>query len=352
VTPQLWLFDEARVIGGGQIFALRLGAFLADNGGPPLRIVAPAGSGMRERCADAGIEWTAAEFPSIGPTGLPRWPAAVAEMRRLMRSAGADAVVVANAPRAQACLFAAATVPGTRPPIVDVIHEMETLGRPSGRYAYRRADGIVAIGERVAAACRSQLTGKEVQQANVFVNWDEIGPASPPPGNARPALGVLGRLIPEKGQLELVEDLAEAEGSWSRLVLAGAREDEGYARALESRITDLGLGERIALAGHLEDTSSFFAEIDALVFPSTGTEGQGMTIVEALAHGRPAVVRRNVFSPGDYAGLPVFPYEGAAELGRALGELPQGEPPLDELRRRFGPEQALEAILLAAGQRG
>jgi glycosyltransferase involved in cell wall biosynthesis len=350
VTPQLWLFDESRGIGGGQIFALRLGAFLADHG-PALRIVAPAGSGMRERCADAGIMWTAAEFPPMGTTGVPRWPAAIAAMRRLLRSAGDDAVVVGNGPRAQAYLFAAAALAGSRPPIVDVVHELQTPGRASGRFAYRRADGIVAMGERVAATCRARLPGTDVQHANVFLNWGEIEPASPPPRNARPALGVLGRLIPEKGQLELVEELAEAEESWSRLVIAGAREDEGYARALESRIIELGLGERIALAGHLEDTASFFSKLDALVFPSTGTEGQGMVIVEALAHGRPAVVRRNVFSPGDYAGLPVFPYGGADDLRRVLGELPRIEPPLEELRRRFGPEQALAAILAAAGGR-
>ena len=73
-----------------------------------------------------------------------------------------------------------------------------------------------------------------------------------------------------------------------------------------------------------------------------------MVIVEALAHGRPALVRRRVFSPRDYEGLPVLPYEGPAELKARLGELPSDPAPPEVLRRRFGPEQALEAILGAA----
>jgi hypothetical protein len=76
-----------------------------------------------------------------------------------------------------------------------------------------------------------------------------------------------------------------------------------------------------------------------------------MVIVEALAHGRPAFVRRRIFSPYDYEGMPVLPYEGAVELEARLGELPLDPVPPEALRRRFGAEQALEAILAAAARK-
>jgi glycosyltransferase involved in cell wall biosynthesis len=164
-------------------------------------------------------------------------------------------------------------------------------------------------------------------------------------------VGVLARFIGGKGQLDLVEELASA-GLWSRALLAGNAEDAGYTDRVADRIATLGLGERISVRDPVDDLGAFFDSIDVLIVPSTGSfEGQGMVIVEALAHGRPAFVRRRVFSPDDYEGLPVLPYEGPAELEARLAELPLDTAPTESLRGRFGAEQALEAILAAAARR-
>ena len=85
-----------------------------------------------------------------------------------------------------------------------------------------------------------------------------------------------------------------------------------------------------------------------LAAPSTGTEGQVLGVLEALAHGRAGVVRTPNRAP-EYDGLPVADFDGAAELARAMAAV-AGAPsaPADELARRFGPQQALEGILAAA----
>jgi glycosyltransferase involved in cell wall biosynthesis len=145
----------------------------------------------------------------------------------------------------------------------------------------------------------------------------------------------------------LVGELAGVD-SWSSVRIAGHAQDPRYARAVEACIEDLGLAHRVSLVGHVDDLSGFFGAVDLLVAPSTGAEGQGFGIVEALWHGRPCLVRRSAWSARDFEGLPVLPYDDAAGLERGLRELPGRPVPAEVVRRRFGPDQALEAILAAA----
>jgi glycosyltransferase involved in cell wall biosynthesis len=162
-------------------------------------------------------------------------------------------------------------------------------------------------------------------------------------------LGVLARLIPHKGVLELIDELADdaARGAWKELQLGGPAQDRTYVRALQDRISFHGLEDRIRLIGEIEDVPAFLAQLDALVMPSTGSEAQGRVIIEALAHAVPVIVREHIYS-ADFEGLPVAPYHGARDLSEALGRLPTEPAQVQELIRRFGPEQAIEGIEAAA----
>ena len=344
----IWLFDDAPIMGGAEVFALRLARYVAVQGTGRLRVVCPGGSELARQCAAEGIEQLDAGFPPLGPTGIPRWPQAVLAIRALLRRAGPSGIVIGNTARAQAYLSAAAPLVRPRARIVQIIHEQETLGRWSGRFAFRRVGSLVAVGEKLAALCRRQLPDVNVWEANLFLLPDEL-PDRVPQGRSGDAavVGVLARLIPEKGLLELVDELAAA-SSWSRAAIAGEPQDHAYTARVEERIAALGLGDRISLLGHVHDVGAFLRSIDVLVVPSTGTEGQGMAIIEALAHGVGCAVRRAAWSPADFEGFPVLPYDGAAELEARLGELPDTPIPRQELRRRFGPEQAFHAILAAA----
>jgi glycosyltransferase involved in cell wall biosynthesis len=350
--PEIWLFDEARIMGGGQVFALRLGRHLAEAGGPAMRLVAPAGSELQGLLAGTGIEHVAASYPALGLRGSPQWPGAIARLRRLLREMPPDAIAVGNGPRAQAFLFAASAGLRSRPPVVQVVHETDTVARATGRFAYAHGGPVLAFGERNAAACRARLRGTTVHQANLFLDWPRVPVSRNEAPSAEPVLGVLARFIAGKGQLALLEELAGAQG-WSRAVFAGPHEDSQLVAQLRARVTELGLEQRIEIRDSVGDVPGFFAEIEVLVVPTTESfEGQAMVIIEALSQNRPALVRRMVFSPGDYAGLPVTAYDGAVELEAALGALDRKPVDQELLRSRFSAEQALAAILAAAGERG
>jgi glycosyltransferase involved in cell wall biosynthesis len=345
----LWVFDDAPILGGSEIFALRLGRFAQRRGSPSVRIVCPAESEMARRCRDYGIEHLSASFPELGPRGAARWPGAVLAIRALLRRIGPHSIAIGNTARAQGYLTAAAPLTREGPRIVHLMHEQETLRRRSGRFALRRVGALVAVGGNIAAACSRALPGIEIREANLFLDPNEMAePLARDRDGEEPVIGVLTRLIPEKGILELLDQLAST-GGWSRAEIAGSRQDEAYAGRVEARIAAPDLSDRISLLDHVSDLRSFFGSIDVLISPPTGTEGQGMGVVEALWHDRPALVRRGAFSARDFEGLPVWPYDSADELGSGLGRVAGAVVPADEVRRRFGPAQALDAILAAGG---
>jgi len=130
-------------------------------------------------------------------------------------------------------------------------------------------------------------------------------------------VGVLGR---HKGQDLLVEALADlAERDW-HCVLAGPLDrDPDFVDQLQARITRLGYGHRIRLAGVLTGAalSHAYTTADLLVAPSR-SETYGMTVTEALAHGLPVIAAA-------VGGLPEA--LGSTADGTRPGELvPPGDP--------------------------
>ena len=105
---ELWLFDDAPILGGAEVFALRLARLPR----PARRAPDPGGlPGGSELAGALRGRWRRARFRRIsglGPGGAPRWPGAVLRGRRLLRRAGPDAVAIGNTARAQAYLTAAA----------------------------------------------------------------------------------------------------------------------------------------------------------------------------------------------------------------------------------------------------
>ena len=109
-------------------------------------------------------------------------------------------------------------------------------------------------------------------------------------------VGVLGR---HKGQDLLIEALADlADLDW-HCVLAGSLDrNPDFVEHLQTRITRLGYGHRVRLAGVLTGAalSHAYTTADVLVAPSR-SESYGMSVTEALAHGLPVIA-------ADVGGLP------------------------------------------------
>jgi glycosyltransferase involved in cell wall biosynthesis len=338
-------------MGGAERFALRLLRHAAVAGGYLVHVVCPLNSVLAEQCRAAGIEPVGRDFPNLAPWRLPRQLPAVARTRRLLIEAREDGgIVVANTSRTQAYAVAAAAFVLHPPAIVHIAHEQDTAHRLSARLALPRQGSLLAVGANATTAYRAALPSVEVDQVNNFLTSDEVTRlrAGPHPSHHGVVIGLIARMIPEKGVLELVDELAAVDTAWTALLVATAPEDRAYEAEVRMRVGALGLDQRVRLMGQVQDIPGLLHGVDVVVVPSTGTEGQPSVILEALAAGVGVVVREPLYS-ADYEGLPVFAYKDANDLRPALAAA-MGSPPAATavLLKRFGADQALVGLQRAA----
>jgi glycosyltransferase involved in cell wall biosynthesis len=187
----------------------------------------------------------------------------------------------------------------------------------SERLVLRAAAGVVVPSEwtRQQVLARYALPAHRVHVARPGV--DQVAALARPVRGQLICVGVLGR---HKGQDLLVEALAGlAERDW-HCVLAGSLDrDPDFVNQLQARITHLGYGHRIRLAGVLTGAAlnHAYTTADLLVVPSR-SETYGMTVTEALAHGLPVIAAA-------VGGLPEA--LGSAADGTRPGQLvPPGDP--------------------------
>jgi len=134
-----------------------------------------------------------------------------------------------------------------------------------------------------------------------------------------PLIGVVGRLIEQKGHCYLLAALAHVVEALpaAHLLIAG---DGALRPALEQQAADLGLAKRVTFAGWRGDVARIMAAIDVLAMPSLW-EGFGLVLLEAMAASRPIVASQVSAIPEivahDETGLLVPPKDAAA-LARAL----------------------------------
>jgi glycosyltransferase involved in cell wall biosynthesis len=112
------------------------------------------------------------------------------------------------------------------------------------------------------------------------------------PGDAA-VFGVVARLSEEKAT-DLVLDAfvqSEAFRDAAHLVIAGGPTDTPFARRIRERVNAAG-GGRVHLLGEITDVSRLYAAVDILVNGRRNAEPFGISIVEALAAGRPVIAYR------------------------------------------------------------
>jgi glycosyltransferase involved in cell wall biosynthesis len=331
--------------------ALRLGRYASSRGveGPRFRLLCPINSELARRSIEVGLSVENAEFPGLHPRELPKMWSAINALRRRLAVVNDSVIVVGGSLRAQTYAHVAAVGLRNKPTIVQFMSERDSAVRRSGRFLLRRFGGVVAVGGNAAAAYHAALPDTEVIRVNNFLLPEELIGRELPRPNPRdpPVLGVLARLIPGKGIVELLEELAPWKSSWASLLVAGHEDHPSYALLVRERIASLGLDDRVSLLGHVDDLDEFMAMCDVLIVPSVGREGQPTAILDALACDRPVIVRDHIWSD-DFEGLPVVPYRDASELPPLLESVSRMHADVTELARRFGPHQVLEAFEHAA----
>jgi len=158
----------------------------------------------------------------------------------------------------------------------------------SERAVLGAATGVVVTSEwtRQQVLARYTIPAHRVHLARPGV--DRVAAPAKPVRGRLICVGVLGR---HKGQDLLVEALAGLAGRDWHCVLAGPLDRyPDFVEQLQTRITRLGYGHRVRLAGVLTGPalSHAYTTADLLVAPSR-SETYGMTVTEALAHGLPVI---------------------------------------------------------------
>jgi glycogen(starch) synthase len=184
---------------------------------------------------------------------------------------------------------------------------LRLFGGPLERAALRRADAVVVLTERTAAALRTAGVPAE----RVLVNPSGFDPAlfAGPFGDAfpavpRPRIGYVGRLAPQKRPDLLVEAFGRMRTTAS-LVLVG----DGPDRALVRRVVAASAGrDRITEVGFVDHTRvpAVLASLDVLALPSAYEE-MGSVLTEAMASGLPVVA-------SDVGGIPEVVRDGETGL--------------------------------------
>jgi glycosyltransferase involved in cell wall biosynthesis len=217
-------------------------------------------------------------------------PGAVLRLAGLVRSAR-YAVVHAHLIEGElAAALALALAPGPR--LVITRHNDDPVWRRAvvrrvANWLAGRADRVIAISDHV----RGSFADLGVPAEKLTTVHYGLEPAAG--GRARaelgvPAdgtlLGVVGRLVEQKGHDVLLRALAELPGARLAVVGAGPAERDLRARAA-------GLAERVHWLGWRPDGAACIAAFDVFVHPSRW-EGLGLVLLEAMALARPIVASR------------------------------------------------------------
>lgn len=273
----------------------------------------------------------------IDPLALPAAfpapaPADLAATRALFAAVPEASVLVVDGLAYGAC--PPEIIRAARAPIVALVHHplaCETGLAPERRVELERIErDALALARRVIvtspATARLLAADYDVPAEHIVVAVPGVDRASRARGSGERHVRLLavGALSPRKGYGVLIEALGRLTHLGWQLTIAGAVRDTAEARRLGNGIAEAGLGDRIHLAGALDDAAleSAYDRADLFVMPSL-FEGYGMVVGEALARGLPIVATTGGAlgeTVPDDAALKVAPGDSAA-LAAALARL-------------------------------
>lgn len=257
-------------------------------------------------------------------------------------------------------------------PVITTVHSdhrLDYLGRPLAALGYgtlnalalRRMDALVCVSDAMAETYRRRgfenvypiyngVPPREDAPARDRAGWlADRGLAAPPEAVL---VGAAARMDPVKDLDTLLRGFAAAaeKDGRLRLLLAGTGREEARLRALAE---DLGLGDRAAFLGWVEDMDGFLSALDIFALTSRSetfpyvllSAGQrGLAVVAAAVGGVPALVEDGVtgcrIPPGDAPALAdallrlAADAPGRAALGAALRERVDGRYTLAATGRR------------------
>jgi glycosyltransferase involved in cell wall biosynthesis len=232
-----------------------------------------------------------------------------------------------------------------------IVCESESLRRLVVKLRLAPAEKLVVLGAGSANGIDSDRFSRSPQ---VLARAGELRAKLRIPEGA-PVVGFVGRIVRDKGLVELVDAFRSLGGEFPelRLLLVGSFEEYDPVPAKVRREIEAGL--RIAWSGYLDDPAPAYALMDVLVHPSR-REGFAFPPLEAALMGIPAVTTNAtgcVDSVIDGATGAIVPVRDPVALGRALAaylrdpelRLRHGRAGRERVLRDFRPEAIWRALL-------
>jgi glycosyltransferase involved in cell wall biosynthesis len=299
-------------------------------------IVASAGGEMVPALEALGAKHITLPLTAKSPWAMWRNAAALAA---LARAEGVALIHARSRAPAWSALIAARRL-GL--PFVTTYHGAYNEGFPGKRLynsVMARGDRVIAISHFIADLIRARhgVAESRLRVIPRGVDPRRFDPALVSPARlaalraawgvaeGQPIIMLPARVTRWKGQMVLVEAMAQLPGDALALLVGDAAERPAFQAELQARIASLGLQDRVRLVGHATDMPAALMLADVVVHASTDAEAFGRTVIEAQAMARPVIAsdlgapRETVAEgitgwrtpPGDAAAL-------AAALSRAL----------------------------------
>lgn len=299
-------------VGGPSLHVTYLARGLAERAYETTLVAGEVGRGeesMAFVAESAGID--VVRLPGLSPALSPfRDAVAVWRLARLVRKVRPD-VVHTHTAKAGAVGRLGALLSGRRPVVVHTFHGHVLRGYfgAGGTLLFRAIETILArVSDRLIAVSpevRDELVRLRVAPESRFsvirlgIELDERVRFDGDPADVRRRLGIpagkfvvgwFGRMTAVKRTDDLLTMLAgtRERGIDAMLVLIGDGDDR---RRLEQRAHDLGIAKSCLFLGYQESVAEWFAICDAVILTSAN-EGTPVTLIEALAAGRPVVATR------------------------------------------------------------
>lgn len=328
------LLDQFSDPGGAQRCLLELLPGIGERGWRALAGL-PGDGALFSQCEAQGVETariTCGPYSSgrktVGDTArfLGGTPALAREIRRLARHIDASVVYV-NGPR----LLPAVALAGLRKPVVFHAHSYippGALRRMVG--ASLRRSGAFVIGSSHFVA---QPWREFAPAGNIRVIYNGVaGPQQPlwKPRAGAPRIGCIGRIAPEKGQLEFLQAAALIGQKLPQAqfrIIGGVLFADDDAQRYGNEVSARAAGLPVEFAGWVGDVYEALAELDLLLVPSAAHDATPRVIPEAFAAGVPVIAFRS-------GGIPELIEDGsngilvdsAAEMAEAAVRLLGGDP--------------------------
>ncbi|RMF97452.1 MAG: glycosyltransferase family 1 protein, partial [Candidatus Schekmanbacteria bacterium] len=172
------------------------------------------------------------------------------------------------------------------------------------KYNLASADRIICVSQKVAESFNGWKYRDKVEIIYNGVDMNRFNPSkfvqsevkekfSLPPHS--PLVGIVGRVSPQKGQLEVIRAAAiiKEKVPSIKVMIVGetSKKESEYLNFLKNEAENLGVSENVVFAGYRSNIAEITSAFDVAVFPSLegANEGFGRSLIEAMAMKKPVV---------------------------------------------------------------